>query len=125
VSVTGSTVHNLHFEAFYCGRNSEHAEIELVSNTVFGDLWWETTEERDEFETSVHFHNMTRSRPGRVRESNNTVLPRLPTTQQEMMRVAQERKAVDVNDESFAWFCEQVDRETEKLLAAAEEGYIF
>jgi hypothetical protein len=42
-----------------------------------------------------------------------------------MMRVAKERKPLDINDERFVWFCEEVNRETDKLLAAADEGYIF
>ena len=42
-----------------------------------------------------------------------------------MMRVAKERKAVDMNDERFTWFCEEVNRETDRLLASAEEDYIF
>ena len=73
VSVTHCKAFNLHFEAFYCGQNSAHADMELVSNTVFGPMWWEQEQEMQGMEATVLIHDVTRSRPGRLMERDNKV----------------------------------------------------
>jgi hypothetical protein len=123
VSVTGCTVHDLHFEALYCGKNSAHAEMEVVGNTVYGPLWWEQLAECDGLDATVMVHNTSRSRPGRVTERDNRVFERLPACLTQLMQVAGEAPPMSFNDPRLDEFVEDDELKMLRELAELEKRY--
>ncbi|KAJ1469430.1 hypothetical protein T484DRAFT_1851794 [Baffinella frigidus] len=70
------TVRDLLFEAFYAGGNAQHAEMTLLDNTIFGEMWWEHEDIWDPANRKELGSMLMR--PGRLVEEGNLVLPRLP-----------------------------------------------
>ena len=112
-----SVFHDLTFEALYCGKNSEHAEIELTDNTFYGPMWWEQDQESTGFDATVLAHNMTRARPGRVSEANSRVFDPLPSCLRQVMAASHEPPPINVNDPRFMRFAARAHAEMEAQVA--------
>jgi hypothetical protein len=92
------TIRDLLFEAFYAGAHAAKAEMRLLDNTIFGEMWWEHEDLLDVCQQNATGQMLLR--PGFLVDKGNEILPRLPTMMQQVQSCRKDLLYPIINRES-------------------------